>query len=54
LETLTAEDSTTTFEADTGANQLQATWIVDGIAQLFGWKFHIDLTGTTGNAHEQR
>jgi len=28
----------------------QRIWVVDGISQLFGWKFHIDLTGTTGNA----
>jgi len=49
-ESLTDENSNATFVANTGASQLQATWIVDGVSQLFEQNFYIDLTGTTGNA----
>jgi len=49
-ETLTDDNSTATFVANTGASQLQATWIVDNVSQLFEQNFYIDLTGTTGNA----
>jgi len=49
-ETLTDDNSTATFVANTGASQLQANWIVDNVSQLFEQNFYIDLTGTTGNA----
>jgi PEP-CTERM motif len=50
METLTDGNSTSTFTANAGDSQLQATWIVDGVSQLFEQNFYIDLTGTTGNA----
>lgn len=43
-------NSSSTFTANAGGSQLQATWIVDNISQLFEQNFYIDLTGTTGNA----
>jgi hypothetical protein len=49
-ELLTDENSTATFTANAGGSQLQATWTVDGISQLFEQNFYIDVTGTTGNA----
>jgi hypothetical protein len=49
-ETLTDENSSALFTANAGGSQLQATWIVDGVSQLFEQNFYIDLTGTTGNA----
>jgi hypothetical protein len=49
-QTLTDDNSTSTFTANAGGSQLQATWIVDGVSQLFEQNFYIDLTGTTGNA----
>jgi hypothetical protein len=49
-ETLTDGNSSALFAADTGQSQLQATWIVDDVSQLFEQNFYIDVTGTTGNA----
>jgi hypothetical protein len=48
-EVLKDGNSSATFTADPGRSQLQATWIVDDISQLFEQNFYIDLTGTTGN-----
>jgi hypothetical protein len=44
------ENSTSTITANAGGSQLQATWNVDGVSQLFEQNFYIDVTGTTGNA----
>jgi len=49
-ELLTDGNSTSTFTANPGGSQLQATWVVDGTSQLFEQNFYIDVTGTTGNA----
>jgi hypothetical protein len=49
-ETLTDGNSSALFTANAGGSQLQATWTVDGISQLFEQNFYIDVTGTTGNA----
>jgi hypothetical protein len=48
-EVLEDGNSSATFTADPGRSQLQATWTVDDISQLFEQNFYIDLTGTTGN-----
>jgi hypothetical protein len=49
-ELLQDENSTAQFTANAGGSQLQATWTVDNISQLFEQNFYIDVTGTTGNA----
>jgi len=49
-ETLTDDNSTAEFTADTGLDQLQIDWVVDNVSQLYDQTFFIDLTGTAGNA----
>jgi hypothetical protein len=51
--TLTDGNSDSTFglsDAMSTTSQLQATWTVDNVSQLFEQNFYIDLTGTAGNA----
>jgi hypothetical protein len=45
MELLEDGNSTSTITANAGGSQLQATWTVDGISQLFEQNFYIDLTG---------
>jgi len=49
-ELLQDENSSASFTASAGGSELQATWTVDGVSQLFEQNFYIDLTGTAGNA----
>jgi len=48
-QTLTDENSTAEFTSNAGVSQLQATWVVDGVSQLFEQNFYIDI-GATGAA----
>jgi hypothetical protein len=48
-ELLQDENSSAQFTANAGGTQLQATWTVDGISQLFEQNFYIDI-GATGAA----
>jgi hypothetical protein len=45
MEELKDGNSSATFAANAGGSQLQATWFVDNILQLFEQNFYIDLTG---------
>jgi hypothetical protein len=43
-------NSSASFTANAGVSQLQATWTVDNVSQLFEQNFYIDVTGRAGNA----